>query len=195
LAVLRTLRGRFENRVDEPEVLASEVRLAAPLLEEAMAQESPALREAAAVAVGTVMSAVPSLLEKHPGFYQALLSHAEKHCGGDFAYLGWSARDLLRRYGWSPPQPEEEGEEDCRAEAERVADLLERFPDPNAIPVDALGLSVRAANGLAFEGVSQAGDLCKLSMEELLEVRYFNEKVVQEVRERLSEVGLRLRGE
>ena len=55
-----------------------------------------------------------------------------------------------------------------------------------------LNLSVRATNCLESEGINTVRDLVSRSEEQLLQVRNFGETTLQEVRERLSTIGLRL---
>lgn len=55
-----------------------------------------------------------------------------------------------------------------------------------------LNLSVRATNCLESENINTVRDLVMRSEDELLEVRNFGETTLNEVREKLSEMGLRL---
>ncbi len=55
-----------------------------------------------------------------------------------------------------------------------------------------LKLSVRASNCLESENISTVRDLVQRSEDQLLEVRNFGETTLKEVRERLTELGLRL---
>lgn len=55
-----------------------------------------------------------------------------------------------------------------------------------------LKLSVRATNCLESENINTVRDLVRFSEDQLLEVRNFGETTLNEVRERLSEMGLRL---
>jgi DNA-directed RNA polymerase subunit alpha len=55
-----------------------------------------------------------------------------------------------------------------------------------------LKLSVRAGNCLESEGISTVRQLVSMTEDELLEVRNFGETTLQEVRERLGELGLHL---
>ncbi|MFO0423083.1 MAG: DNA-directed RNA polymerase subunit alpha C-terminal domain-containing protein, partial [Planctomycetia bacterium] len=58
--------------------------------------------------------------------------------------------------------------------------------------VSDLKLSLRAANCLEAEGIASLRDLVSRSREELLEVRNFGETTLQEIEEKLAEIGLRL---
>jgi DNA-directed RNA polymerase subunit alpha len=58
--------------------------------------------------------------------------------------------------------------------------------------VSDLRLSLRANNCLQMEGIATLRDLVGRSREELLEVRNFGETTLQEIEEKLAEVGLRL---
>ena len=55
-----------------------------------------------------------------------------------------------------------------------------------------LNLSVRATNCLESEGINTVRDLVSRSEEQLLTVRNFGDTTLQEVREQLSEIGLRM---
>ncbi len=55
-----------------------------------------------------------------------------------------------------------------------------------------LNLSVRATNCLESEGINTVRDLVARTEDQLLQVRNFGETTLQEVRERLSDIGLRL---
>lgn len=55
-----------------------------------------------------------------------------------------------------------------------------------------LNLSVRATNCLESEGINSVRDLVVRSEDQLLQVRNFGETTLQEVRERLTSIGLRL---
>ena len=55
-----------------------------------------------------------------------------------------------------------------------------------------LELSVRATNCLESENITTVRDLVTRSEEQLLEVRNFGETTLAEVREKLSDIGLRL---
>jgi DNA-directed RNA polymerase subunit alpha len=55
-----------------------------------------------------------------------------------------------------------------------------------------LKLSVRASNCLESENILSVRELVSKSEDQLLEVRNFGETTLNEVRERLTELGLRL---
>jgi DNA-directed RNA polymerase subunit alpha len=55
-----------------------------------------------------------------------------------------------------------------------------------------LKLSVRATNCLESENINTVRDLVRFTEDQLLEVRNFGETTLNEVREKLSEMGLRL---
>jgi DNA-directed RNA polymerase subunit alpha len=60
-------------------------------------------------------------------------------------------------------------------------------------PVEKLDLSVRALNCLKREGINTLGELLNYSLEELMDIRNFGEKSVDEVREKVESMGLSLR--
>ena len=55
-----------------------------------------------------------------------------------------------------------------------------------------LNLSVRATNCLESEGINTVRDLVGRTEEQLLQVRNFGETTLQEVKDRLHAIGLRL---
>jgi DNA-directed RNA polymerase subunit alpha len=55
-----------------------------------------------------------------------------------------------------------------------------------------LKLSLRASNCLETEGITTLRELVSKTREDLLEVRNFGETTLQEIEEKLAEVGLRL---
>ena len=55
-----------------------------------------------------------------------------------------------------------------------------------------LKLSVRATNCLESENINTVRDLVRRNEDQLLEVRNFGETTLNEVQEKLSELGLRL---
>jgi DNA-directed RNA polymerase subunit alpha len=57
------------------------------------------------------------------------------------------------------------------------------------VPVEDLDLSVRSYNCLKREGVNTVGDLVEMTEEDLLEIRNFGDKSVDEVKEKLTEMG------
>ena len=65
----------------------------------------------------------------------------------------------------------------------------------SAKPLSDLRLSVRVTTSLEAGGVTSVGELCKRSADDLLNFRNFGVSTLNEVRQRLAKVGLRLRGE
>lgn len=70
-------------------------------------------------------------------------------------------------------------------EAGRGTDLL--------MPIEDLDLSVRSYNCLKREGVTSVGQLVEKSEEDLLDIRNFGQKSIEEVKQKLAELGLGLR--
>jgi len=58
------------------------------------------------------------------------------------------------------------------------------------MPIEALRLSARASNCLASQGIKTVGELLKQSEDDLLAIHNFGEVTLDEVREKLMEVGL-----
>jgi DNA-directed RNA polymerase subunit alpha len=68
------------------------------------------------------------------------------------------------------------------------ADLL-------ATPIGALTLSVRAGNCLEAEKIGTVGELVQKSEEDLMQLRNFGRQSLTEVKQKLAELGLHLRGD
>jgi DNA-directed RNA polymerase subunit alpha len=64
-----------------------------------------------------------------------------------------------------------------------------------ALPVEELQLSVRSYNCLKREGVDTVGDLVQRTEAELMDIRNFGQKSIDEVKEKLTELGLGLKEE
>ncbi len=68
-------------------------------------------------------------------------------------------------------------------------------PSDYAITVEDLNLSVRSYNCLKREGINSVGDLVQKSESELMDIRNFGQKSIDEVKTKLEELGLGLREE
>ena len=66
-------------------------------------------------------------------------------------------------------------------------------PGDYAITIEELNLSVRSYNCLKREGVNTVGELVTKSEPELVEIRNFGQKSIEEVKAKLEELGLSLR--
>ena len=64
-----------------------------------------------------------------------------------------------------------------------------------AITIEELNLSVRSYNCLKREGVNTVGDLVQKSEAELMDIRNFGQKSIDEVKGKLDELGLGLNQE
>ncbi len=64
-----------------------------------------------------------------------------------------------------------------------------------ALPVEELNLSVRSYNCLKREGINTVGDLVQKSEQELMDIRNFGQKSIDEVKGKLDELGLALKEE
>ena len=71
----------------------------------------------------------------------------------------------------------------------------ESAPSDYAITVEELNLSVRSYNCLKREGINSVGDLVEKSEAELMDIRNFGQKSIDEVKAKLEELGLGLREE
>jgi DNA-directed RNA polymerase subunit alpha len=71
----------------------------------------------------------------------------------------------------------------------------ESQPSDYAITVEELNLSVRSYNCLKREGINTVGDLVEKSEAELMDIRNFGQKSIDEVKAKLEELGLGLREE
>ena len=66
------------------------------------------------------------------------------------------------------------------------------FDEVDATPIEDLDLSVRSYNCLKREGIGTVGELRVLTESQLLEIRNFGSKSVDEVKEKLDELGIKL---
>ncbi len=64
-----------------------------------------------------------------------------------------------------------------------------------AITIEELNLSVRSYNCLKREGVNTVGDLVQKSEQELMDIRNFGQKSIEEVKQKLADMNLGLREE
>ncbi|HEX2032021.1 MAG TPA: DNA-directed RNA polymerase subunit alpha [Actinomycetota bacterium] len=64
-----------------------------------------------------------------------------------------------------------------------------------SLPIEELQLSVRSYNCLKREGVNTVGDLVQKSEQELVDIRNFGQKSIDEVKAKLEDMGLGLREE
>jgi len=71
----------------------------------------------------------------------------------------------------------------------------ESAPSDYSITVEELNLSVRSYNCLKREGINSVGDLVEKSEAELMDIRNFGQKSIDEVKAKLEELGLGLREE
>ncbi len=71
----------------------------------------------------------------------------------------------------------------------------EEAPGDYAITIEELNLSVRSYNCLKREGINAVGDLVLKSESELMDIRNFGQKSIDEVKAKLEELGLGLREE
>ena len=62
-----------------------------------------------------------------------------------------------------------------------------------AKPIEDMDLTVRSYNCLKREGVTTVGELVQKAEEDLLEIRNFGQKSIDEVKAKLEEMGLSLR--
>ena len=71
----------------------------------------------------------------------------------------------------------------------------EELPGDYQITIEELNLSVRSYNCLKREGINAVGDLVLKSESELMDIRNFGQKSIDEVKAKLEELGLALREE
>jgi DNA-directed RNA polymerase subunit alpha len=62
-----------------------------------------------------------------------------------------------------------------------------------ALPIEEMDFSVRSYNCLKREGVATVGDLVQRTEQDLLDIRNFGQKSIDEVKQKLAEMGLSLR--
>ncbi len=69
--------------------------------------------------------------------------------------------------------------------------LVSSVPDDvYQTPIRNIGLSPRTYNSLIRADVTIVGEVLEMSDEDLLKIRNFNDKTLQELRQRLSDMGL-----
>jgi DNA-directed RNA polymerase subunit alpha len=71
----------------------------------------------------------------------------------------------------------------------------DEVPGDYAITIEELNLTVRSYNCLKREGINAVGDLVQKSESELMDIRNFGQKSIDEVKAKLEELGLGLREE
>jgi len=71
-------------------------------------------------------------------------------------------------------------------------DAFEALSPDLQLPIEDLDLSVRSYNCLKREGVGSVGELVRKTEQDLLEIRNFGSKSIDEVKEKLAELGLSL---
>ncbi len=87
---------------------------------------------------------------------------------------------------------------DRRAEPEVPVDLSDLSPDEQAVlerPIADLNLSVRARKCMVRLGMSTLGELVRKTGDDLLECKNFGVTSLNEVREKLTQLNLKLRGD
>ena len=102
-------------------------------------------------------------------------------------------RDMLRSKGLELGQFSHE-----KAEPEPSVDYENMSPDEQALlerPISDLNLSVRARKCMVRLGISSIGELIRRTGDDLLECKNFGVTSLNEVREKLDQHGLRLRGD
>lgn len=85
-----------------------------------------------------------------------------------------------------------------KAAAEPVLDLASMSPDEQALlerPISELNLSVRARKCMARLGLTLIGELIRKTGDDLLECKNFGVTSLNEVREKLTTLGIKLRGD
>jgi DNA-directed RNA polymerase subunit alpha len=102
-------------------------------------------------------------------------------------------RDMLNSKGLELGQFAHE-----RAEPEPSYDVSHMSPDEQALlerPISELNLSVRARKCMVRLGLTTIGELIRKTGDDLLECKNFGVTSLNEVRDKLTQIGLKLRGE
>ncbi|NDC48472.1 MAG: DNA-directed RNA polymerase subunit alpha, partial [Micrococcales bacterium] len=74
-----------------------------------------------------------------------------------------------------------------------ATDAVVDLPPALAKPIEELDLTVRSYNCLKREGINTVSELINLTEEQLMNIRNFGSKSVDEVRDKLTSMGLRFR--
>jgi DNA-directed RNA polymerase subunit alpha len=85
--------------------------------------------------------------------------------------------------------------EDTEGIKVREAQDLQQLTGDLALTIEELNLSVRSYNCLKREGINTVGELVQKSEAELMDIRNFGQKSIDEVKAKLDELGLSLREE
>jgi DNA-directed RNA polymerase subunit alpha len=102
-------------------------------------------------------------------------------------------RDMLNSKGLELGQFAHE-----RSEPEPSYDVSHMSPDEQALlerPISELNLSVRARKCMVRLGLTTIGELIRKTGDDLLECKNFGVTSLNEVRDKLTQIGLKLRGE
>ncbi|MFC2284227.1 MAG: DNA-directed RNA polymerase subunit alpha C-terminal domain-containing protein [Corynebacterium matruchotii] len=70
----------------------------------------------------------------------------------------------------------------------------EAFQQDLALMIDELDLQARSSNALKREGIHTVGELVSRSEADLLDIRNFGAKSISEIKDKLAELGLSLKG-
>ena len=73
------------------------------------------------------------------------------------------------------------------------APVVEEVDPQMEIPIEDLNLTQRSYNCLKREGIHTIGELVKRSEQDLLDIRNFGQKSIDEVKEKLDSMGLSLK--
>jgi Lon protease-like protein len=113
------------------------------------------------------------------------LAASQRRLAHEYGYRNWS--ELIRHVkSMSAAATDESGHSAALAETRPALDeLLKR-------PVEQLGLSLRALTGLHRENIRHIGELVQRSERDLLEIKNFGRKSVNEIKKPLAEMGLSL---
>lgn len=85
-----------------------------------------------------------------------------------------------------------------RSEPEPTYDTANMSPDEQALldrPISDLNLSVRARKCMVRLGITTIGELCRKTGDDLLECKNFGVTSLNEVRDKLTQLGIKLRGD
>ena len=94
---------------------------------------------------------------------------------------------------WGPGCPPESTGESAGSTATTLGNEGATDVGPTSVSIDDLDLSVRSNNCLRRAGINTVGDLVQKTEEDMMKVRNLGRKSLDEVKKKLSDMGLSLR--
>jgi Lon protease-like protein len=113
------------------------------------------------------------------------LAASQRRLAHEYGYKNWS--QLIRHV-----KSVSAAATDARGHTAALAEARPAFDELLKHPVEQLGLSVRALTGLQRENIRHIGELVQRSERDLLEIKNFGRKSINEIKKPLAQMGLSL---